>query len=296
MTEPTRHHAELPRASKRLVAACIVLAAVVHSFLVMLWVMPANPIRSAVGPARVQRYISNPVLPLDQSWSVFAPVPIHGEEYILIRAFIGDPATGVGKLTNWYDVSADYESRIPYVLTPSRVHLVPARVAANLGQTGANLNPAQKKVLSVGFDRRHLPQLRRALLKLNKGGADGRRAVTAYLKYDEMMTRYVSLYARARWGSGITLVQYQIGIRWVPDFTQRHQYTLQDVKVAFTVHGFRPATWSSGGDATRRIFAKYVRRAPAGDFERIERHDGKLWVDGKPIGPVASAGNSGATR
>ena len=87
--------------------------ALAHSAAVMLWIMPINPIRAAVGNERIANYV-RPLF--DQNWSVFAPSP--GVSYcsLVVRAYVGDPDGG-GELRSG---STSVGKRKPVCSTTSR--------------------------------------------------------------------------------------------------------------------------------------------------------------------------------
>jgi len=64
----------------------------------MVWVMPTNPIRDAIGKERVEQYINNGILPFEQNWAVFAPTPRRAGESVQVRAQLGDSGT----TTEWF--------------------------------------------------------------------------------------------------------------------------------------------------------------------------------------------------
>ena len=130
---PTRHATELPSRGRRAVMAGIAVLALVHSALVMVWVMPTNPIRDAIGADRLAGYINNGIVPFEQSWSVFAPTPRRAGENVQVRAYNGE----TGTTTDWFDITADEDERIRYLPNPSRVHSVTRRLAG-----GANVQLA----------------------------------------------------------------------------------------------------------------------------------------------------------
>ena len=252
----------------------IVALAAVHSFLVMLWVMPANPIRLTVGDDLVTAYIVNPVMPFDQTWAVFAPNPKAAEEVVEVRAFIGDTTTGVGKLTSWYPVTDVHDARAKYLITPPRAHMIPRRIVTSMLKVSGGFAPAQRRVLTEGFDADTLPTLRTALVTGNASGAAGRRAIDEYLRHEETMRRYFTLYSRARWGPGVTLVQLRHGYRQAPPFGVRRTRSMAEANVTFTNLGFRPVA-EVGGDA-HRVFDRYVDKAPPDDYTSVVREKGRI--------------------
>ena len=250
----------------------------VHSFLVMLWVMPANPIRLSVGEDRVEAYIVNPVMPFDQTWAVFAPNPKSAEEVVEVRAFLGNPATGVGKLTDWYPITDVHDARARFLITPPRAHMIPRRIVSSMLRVSSGFTQAQRQILEEGFDAQTLPTLRKALVKGNTRGEVGRLAIDEYLRHEVTMRRYFTLYSRARWGPGVTLVQVRYGYRQAPKFADRHEKSMADADVTLTTLGFRPIADVDRGDA-QQVFDRYVDKAPPDDYTSVVRKNGKLLTE-----------------
>jgi len=236
----TRHATELPSQGRRAVVAGIAVLALVHSVLVMVWVMPTNPIRDAIGADRVAGYINNSIVPFEQSWSVFAPTPRRGGENVQVRAYNGE----TGTTTDWFDVTADEDQRILHVPNPSRIHAVTRRLGGAANEQLADLTATQLDLLSSDEPSR------REMLRLLPDD---------YVDVDEMLTRFGTMYAIARWGDGVTLVQIKIGHRRVPAFANRARADFLDVPFTYRTIGWRKAL---RGDAdAQAAFDGYVVRA-----------------------------------
>ena len=275
---PTRHATSLPSGRRRSIVWVIALVAALHSFLIMLWVMPVNPIRDAVGSERLQHYINNDYFPFEQSWSVFAPTPRRGGENVVIRAFIGDPKTGTGRLTNWYDITADEDARIKYLMNPSRIHAATRRLGGNINASVPKLTAKQRLLLRANYVETDPKVLYKRMLDLNKAGAAGKQAVLGYAQNEIMLTRFASMYATARWGKGVTMVQFRVGHRSVPNFSRRHDQSFLDVPYTYYTFGLRrymPAPTKDAQDA----FNGYVKKAPKGDYVTLVNKDGKVVVE-----------------
>ena len=81
-----------------------------------------------------------------------------------------------------------------------------------------------------------------------------------YVDLDEMLTRFGTMYAVARWGDGVTMVQIKIGHRRVPAFANRARADFLDVPFTYRTIGWRKAV---RGDAdAQAAFDGYVERAP----------------------------------
>ena len=223
------------------VVAGVAVLAVVHSVLVMVWVMPTNPIRDAIGAGRVSGYINNDIVPFEQSWSVFAPTPRRGGEDVQVRAYDGE----TGRTTEWFDITADEDERILHVPNPSRVHTVTRRLGGNANEQLADLTDVQLDLVSSDEPSR------REMLRLLPDD---------YVDLDEMLTRFGTMYAIARWGDGVTMVQIKIGHRRVPVFANRARADFLDVPFTYRTLGWRKA-WRGDVEA-QAAFDGYVDRAP----------------------------------
>ena len=223
----------------------------VHSFLVMVWVMPVNPIRDAVGQQRLATYI-NPYF--EQSWSVFAPVPRRGGENVLIRASID------GKVTEWYDVTADEDRRIKFLVNPSRIHTATRRLGGNLNTAMANYGSDELRIIVGAYVETPRSQLASSLLAVNRKGVAGEANTSLYLRNDEMLTQFTTMYATARWGKGATMVQFRVGHRSVPNYSVRKDTNFLDVPFTYYSFGWRKAM--PGNRDAQEAFDDYVNRAP----------------------------------
>lgn len=240
MPTPSRHATELPSRGRRAVVAGIAVVAVVHSVLVMVWVMPTNPIRDAIGAGRVSRYINNGVVPFEQSWSVFAPTPRRAGENVQVRAYDGE----TGTTTDWYDITADEDERIRHLPNPSRIHSVTRRLGGGANGLLADFSTAQIDLISSDTPSR------REMV---------RRLPDDYVELDEMLTRFGTMYAIARWGDSVTMVQIKVGHRRVPAFAKRHRADLLDVPYTYRTLGWRTALRGDAG--AQEAFDDYVEQA-----------------------------------
>ena len=80
-----------------------------------------------------------------------------------------------------------------------------------------------------------------------------------YLDIDEMLTRFGTMYAIARWGDGVTMVQVKIGHRRVPAFANRDRADLADVPFTYRTLGWRKTL--RGDAAAQAAFDDYVEQA-----------------------------------
>ncbi|MCW2829550.1 MAG: hypothetical protein JWP31_242 [Aeromicrobium sp.] len=255
--EHSRHTTSLPRPSRRAVVLGLALLAILHSFLIMLWVMPVNPIRDAVGNERLSNYI-NPYF--EQSWSVFAPTPRRGGENVVVRAYIGDVKKGDGTLTDWFDITSNEDARIKYLVNPSRIHSATRRLGGNVNNALAAFSAAERKVVGANYVESSRKDMTALLLKVNPRGSAGLADIDAYVRNDEMLTRYLTMYATARWGDGVTMIQYRVGHRSVPNYSIRKDVKFTDVPFEYYTFGYRKAM--PGSADAQKAFDDYVDEAP----------------------------------
>lgn len=263
---PSRHQTEARGAGRRSVVWLLTAVALVHSVLIMLWVMPDNPTRQAVGAERLASYI-NPYF--EQSWSVFAPTPRRGGENVVIRAYVGDPDKPEdAKVSPWFDITADEDARIKYLANPSRIHSATRRVGGNLNATIAGFTPQQTTLIRGNYVQDPVSVLSKRLREINRAGPAGVARVKEFDTNQEIMTRFVSMYAKARWGKDVTLVQMRVGHRSVPNFNVRHDQKFLDVPFTYYVFGWRNVI-AAPADA-QAAFDKYVEKAPRSQLKSTD--------------------------
>lgn len=255
--EPSPHAAPIPSVSRRTIVFAIVALAAVHSILIMLWVMPSNPFRDAVGEQRLASYI-NPYF--EQSWSVFAPVPRRGGENVVMRAYIGKPGAKGAKVTDWYDITADEDARIKYLVNPSRFHSATRRLGGNINAAVAKFNLVQKRGIAANFVTTPRSTLDKGLLGVNQQGLAGKANIAQYIRNDEMLTRFGTMYATARWGKGVYMVQFRVGHRTVPNYSVRNKVDFLDLPFSYNLIGWRKAL--PGNKDAQAAFDGYVEKAP----------------------------------
>ena len=255
--QPSPHATTIPSLGRRSFVAVIVAVGTIHSLLIMLWVMPVNPFRDAIGENNLSHYI-NPYF--QQSWSVFAPTPRRGGENVVIRAFIGKPGSKTGKVTDWYDITADEDARIKYLVNPSRFHSATRRLGGNINAAVAKFNLTQDKAIGANFVETPRSTLNKALLQLNKQGPAGVANIAQYIRNDDMLTRYGTMYATARWGNGVYMVQFRVGHRTVPNYSKRNDIDFLDIPFTYNLIGWRKAM--PGNHDAQAAFNGYVKKGP----------------------------------
>lgn len=240
-TAPSPHATRVPTTARRGLIWTLAVLASVHSVLIMIWVLPDNTLRSAVGPDRLRSYV-NPYF--EQSWSIFAPTPLRGGENVQIRAYVGDYKAGTGKATQWYDITAKEDDKIEYLLNPSRIHSTTRRLGGDMNSLVIKLNKNQRFLVQgdyVGSPQTDMdkPDLKKDLLKANTGRSPD--IIASYLRTDEVLTRFVTLYATARWGKNVTEIQFRVGHRLVPNYSVRNDVKFLDVPFTYSRFGWREA-------------------------------------------------------
>jgi hypothetical protein len=249
---PSRHSTAVPGRRAKVFVGALAVLAIGHSLLIGLWVVPANPVRDAVGTDRLSAYV-NPWF--QQSWSVFAPTPRRADESFAIRALRVDPHTGKKRVTAWFDITRDDGNR--QTLNPARIESAPHRLAGDLNGAVATFNLAQQDLVQDRLADPLSPDLRKALLDPDVGPVPARpAAVTAYLRNDEMAVRFATMYAAAQWGGRIEQVQYRLGHREVPPYAGRTDFA----KVKFDVRTFGWRKAIAGGHSAQTGFDSYVER------------------------------------
>jgi hypothetical protein len=253
------HAIAVPSIGRRLVIVVIGVVFAVHTFLVTLWVMPRNPYWDAVGNENLSAYINNDYFPFEQSWSVFAPTPRRGGENVKVRAYYGKPGSKNGRVTKWFDVTGDEDQRIKYLVNPSRFHSATRRLGGNINSTVSQFTEKQRLVVAANFfttPRTKLPEL---LVQGNTKGLVGNANINQYIQNDEMLTRYGTMYATARWGKGVTAVEFLVGHRSVPNFSKRNDIKFLDVPFTYYHLGMRKAM--PGNADAQAAFDAYVQKA-----------------------------------
>lgn len=229
----------LPAAVKRLLLLVLVVA-VVHTGIVLLWVMPANVVKDQVAG----RWLSAYVQPFfDQSWSVFAPIPKRGTIDLEVR---GRDASGT--TTRWYPISARERAQVRHSLVPPRTVLLTQDAADRLDGSLQELSDAQRAVAEASTGSRA------SLVSRMRAAAGPTAAADAYLVDDAVVVRLASLVAADRWKGRPTQVQVR---------TVRHQVAAYGssgdtvVRLDPVLHGWRDVVRTSAEE--RRVFARHLR-------------------------------------
>lgn len=252
---PSAHATTVPAGARRIVMPLLAVVALVHSALVMLWVMPDNPMRDAVGADRVASYV-NPYF--EQSWSIFAPVPRRVGENVVVRATLHD-AGGDTRVTEWHDITAAEDRRVKHLANPSRIHSATRRLASGVNEVLVGASPALAAAIAGDLRGDSRAVIRSTIGSQAATGAAGSSAISGYLRSEEMLTRLATAYAVARWGPEVESVQLRIGRRSVPEFAARADAAFADVAFTYRLIGWRDARRSTG--EAQSAFDDYVRSA-----------------------------------
>ena len=259
----------MPSIGRRVVVIAIGVVLAIHTALITIWIQPSNPFRDAVGGDHLYSYINNKVFPLEQSWSVFAPTPRRGGENVKVRAYYGKPGSKNGRVTEWFDITADEDQRIKYLVNPSRFHSATRRLGGNINSTVGTFNEKQKLLVAGHLYTSPRSKLKDLLKQANTRGLVGLANIDQYIDNDEMLTRFGTMYATARWGKGVSAVEFQVGHRSVPNFTKRNELNFLDVPFTYYRVGIRKAM--PGNSDAQAAFDGYVHKAPASKSKKSSK-------------------------
>lgn len=194
-----------------LIIALAVLA-LLHTFLIAVWIAPASRARDSLGGSSLTGYV-NPYF--TQAWSTLTPSSQQVDEAFLVRARIA--GTGKPTATRWVDVTAEQEAM--HGIAQARAHTAARRLATNMNAALLAL-PADTDDV-VGKNHANAPAstdpAKNPVAKNLRRAGTSATATSRYARTEGMAVRYASLYAHARWGDDVTAVQLKIGIRNVPE-------------------------------------------------------------------------------
>lgn len=229
----------------------LVLAAVavVHSAVLMFWLAPASPVRDSIGERTLETYV-NPYF--GQAWSALAPNAQFVDEAFRFRAHVEDEVTGKDRVTEWIDVTERDASALRHSLSPARVTGSARQLATNLNGVMYGFNAEQRALVKTNYISTPLSTLQSRLLAAGKPGS-----VRAYMAYDQMATRFASMYAQSEFGGKILEVQYLVGRRTVPN-RDKSAAALQDAEYLWFTFGYRRAFQASY--EAQAAFDAYVGR------------------------------------
>jgi hypothetical protein len=179
-------------------AVALALALAVHFSLIVLSILPMNPLSY-----RCDRAITAYVYPLFfQRWSLFAPDPIDADNTTFARGYYHDGSREL--ITPWVDLTDPILERVralpitPLNLTVTVLSKATGSIFTETGIVAAN--PAERDALLKRWE--DPAQQPRGLVVLEAGGAAALRAAYPALKFER--------------------VQIMISTRMVPPFTKRY--------------------------------------------------------------------------
>lgn len=231
----TRHGASR---KARLVIWPLVVLVFTHTFFILLWVAPTNPIKEAVGADRVSSYIM-PML--QQNWSIFAPTPRRVAVELDFRARLLDPDTGEGTTTEWMSFIDAEDELVRHNFFPPRTALAARRAANHLNNAMVKMNTDQRERIGWGYFDTPISELRDELLAVDGDEPANASTVDTYLSYDAVAVGLASYSAHALWDEEVVRVQYRTSKRYVPAFEDRAERDIDDAERTWYEYGWRAA-------------------------------------------------------
>lgn len=239
------------RPRHRWIIELLLLAVIVHSVVLTLWLAPSSPLRDAAGSGRLATYV-DPYF--QQGRDAVGVGTQQVDESFSIRAFVAPEGGGKGEATEWIDLTRLDNRANRHDVAPARVRLTARRLATNLNLGMFNLTEPQRRIVRE-LTADDLPDGIRIAMEQAGGRPD---AVRFYQAYDQMATQLASLYAQSRWDGRVVQVQFRVGRRTVPAFADRATTSLGDVDFRYFSFGWRAAY--SGSVEARETFDSYVKK------------------------------------
>ncbi|MGO3151277.1 MAG: DUF5819 family protein [Galactobacter sp.] len=243
--EETTRPAERPKLKKRSwwVRGIMVAAAAFtawHVFASFLWIAPAGPARNVVpGDA-----LSNYMLPVfGQSWSVFAPEPINGDNRMFVRAVVKEGDEEVTK--DWIPVTDIETQMMTHKLFPARAAGQSISLASDYRSAYQKLDKEQQRIAGLNYYKDDWSNRLSSTLKepvdkdAKKVTTDKAGMVPEYVEADFRAVRYSTQVARAVWGKDVVRVQYRMERQNVIPFAQRNDADAKRPEVQYTPTGWR---------------------------------------------------------
>ncbi|WPR63329.1 DUF5819 family protein [Glutamicibacter protophormiae] len=252
---------ELRKRSKlvlRLVTVTAVLFTAWHVFASFLWISPPSELRKVVPGNALSEYM----LPMfGQSWSVFAPEPINGDNRMLVRAVVLEG--GEERMTEWVNVT-DVESQlISRKVFPARAGNQSIDLASAYRASYAKLTPEQQDLVNLNFfegENWHV-RVTESLYELS----DNEPAIIDYINSEFRSVRYSTQVAKAMWGDNVLRVQFQMERQNVIPFAERNNPDAVRPPVQLTPTGWRglqSATGQSEEDFANTFMRLYENLQP----------------------------------
>lgn len=214
------------------------LVVAVHTFLIALWAAPTNEITKAVGQDTVRSY----VMPwFQQNWRIFAPTPRRVAVELDVRAYVIDPSTGEGRVTEWLSLVDAEDELIRHNPFPPRTALAARRTANHLNNAVGDMNEAQRERVAWNYFETPVTELRQTLLNVEGDSPASRSVINSYMRYDAVATALASYAAHIHWDGEIARVQYRTTKRYVPAFADRAERDIHDARRISYDYGWRAA-------------------------------------------------------
>lgn len=232
MPEPTTSADQLSQ-WQRICVAVIGLVLVAHSVLVVLWLAPAGPVREVVGEDRLATYV-DPYF--RQGADMMGIGSNRVDESLEVRAALRPEGGGEVSITAWIDITERESDLTRGDIDPARSHQSARRLASNLNFALFALTQEQRDL--VAATTADVPGAR--LQDELQAGPTSSREVQNFIAQDQMATQFASLWLGAENpDSELLQVQYRIGRRVVPDFSDRGGVPVADLPFDYFNVGWR---------------------------------------------------------
>jgi len=202
-----------------------------HVFASFLWIAPVSPLRNVVPGKLLSQYM----IPfLGQSWSVFAPEPINGDNRMKVRAVLKDGSAE--RTTEWLNVTDVETQLMTHKLFPARAGNQSIDLASDYRGAYAKLNDKQKAAVNLNFFQGDWAgRVQGTLTRLGDNTAD----IGKYIDVEFRADRYATQVAKAVWGENVERVQFQMERQNVIPFDERHNPDAKRPAVQLTPSGWR---------------------------------------------------------
>lgn len=241
-----------PGKGARIGLRVILVAVLVHSAAIALWVAPPNILKDRIGFNNLRSY----VLPMfDQSWSVFAPEADNGYDLFEIRGTLRGK-NGRETQTGWVKVTAkEVGPQLRYHPFPSRTLLITDRLANDQLRLFGQLSPAQQTVVHVSGVSVSTATQNRRLLAAATNDTE-RQNARSYTWTEDAVEEFLSGIAYGVWGPDTVAVQYRQNQVFVPTY-QSSKGDHQVTSGYLFVSNVRPIRHLDADE--RSAFTSYVR-------------------------------------
>lgn len=210
-----------------------------HLLASLLWIAPPSPARELVPGNLLTQYM----IPFfGQSWSVFAPEPINGDNRMFVRAVV--TTDGAHRTTEWVNVTEVETRLMTHQLFPARAASQSISLASDYRDAYAKLSKPQKALVARNFSQEGWSAAMESELSGPDKGDSAARS--AFLAADFKAVRYATQVARAIWGQDVVRVQFRMERQNVIPFKQRHDPDAKRPDVQLTPSGWRGTQVAAG--------------------------------------------------